>query len=237
VHPADPYANLPPKFLEGILRNNGASYFDGISFHAYDYYLAGHTGVYANTNWQSVWNTTGPVLIAKTQFIRSKLSQYGVTGKFLMNTEVALICGSCSSDSTFETTKAYYVAQAYAAAIAQGLRANLWYSVLGWRNSGLLNSDLSPRPAYTAFQFASSELRDTGFEREISEYAGVKGYEFQRGDRRIWVIWSFDGTTHTISLPGVPLAGWRVVDTSVTPVTPVASMNVTLNPLYLEWNP
>ena len=236
VHPADPYADRPPKFLEGILRNNGGPYFDGISFHAYDYYLSGNLGVYANSNWRSVWNTTGPVLIAKTQFIQSLLMQYGVSGKFLMNTEVALICGSCS-DSTFETTKAYYVAQAYTAAISQGLRANLWYSVLGWRNSGLLNADLSPRPAYTAFQFASSELRDAAFVREITEYAGVKGYEFQRGDRRIWILWSFDGSTHSISLSGVPLAGWRVHDTSVTPVTPAASMDVTLNPLYLEWNP
>ena len=109
--------------------------------------------------------------------------------------------------------------------------------MLGWRNSGLLNADLSPSPAYTAFQLASSELRDAAFVREITEYAGVKGYEFQRGDRRIWILWSFDGSTHSISLSGVPLAGWRVQDTSVTPVTPAASMDVTLNPLYLEWNP
>jgi hypothetical protein len=80
-------------------------------------------------------------------------------------------------------------------------------------------------------------MHDTAFVREITEYACVKGYEFQRGDRRIWVMWSSDGNTHSISLPGVPLAGWRVVELSVTPVNPGASMNVTLNPLYLEWNP
>ncbi|MBU4352880.1 MAG: cellulase family glycosylhydrolase [Nanoarchaeota archaeon] len=226
-------SNLPPKFLEGILRNNGAPYFDGVSFHSYDYYQ-GQRGQYDSPGWQSAWNTTGPVLVAKTQFIQSLLSQYGVSGKFLMNTEVAILCDSYSNDSTFETTKAYFVTQAYAAAIAQGLRANLWYSVLGWRNSGLLNSDLSPRPAYTAFQFARNELRDAAWVRHITEYTGVTGYEFQRSDRRIWVLWSLDGNTHSVNLSAAPLAAWDALGNSVPPA---ASMDIDLNPFYLEWNP
>jgi hypothetical protein len=224
----------PAKFLEGILRNNGGPYFDGVSFHAYDYYYQGQLGQYGNSNWSSAWNTTGPVLIAKAQFLQSVMNTYSVSGKYLMNTESALLCDACSNDSVFETTKAYYIAQAYAAAIAQGLRANIWYSVLGWRNSGLLNSDLSPRPAYTAFQFARSELRDATWVREITEYPGVKGYEFKRGDCRIWALWSLDGATHSISLSGAPVAAWDALGNSVTPA---ASMNVSLNPLYLEWNP
>ena len=131
------------------------------------------------------------------------------------------------------------MAQAYAAAIAQGLRANLWYSVLGWRNSGLLNGDLSPRPAYTAFQFARSELRDAAFAGDITGSdiggaSGVKGYKFNRGDRRIWVLWSLDGASHSITLSSLPLTAWDALGNSVTPAV---SMNVSLNPLYLEWNP
>ena len=226
-------SSLPPKFLEGILHNNGGADFDGVSFHAYDFYQ-GQSGTYGNSNWQSAWNTTGPVSIAKARFIQSLLSQYGVTGKFLMNTESAVLCDSCSNDSIFEATKANYVTQTYAAAIAEGLRANIWYSVLGWHNSGLLNADLSPRPAYTAFQFARSELRDATWVRDVTEYTGVKGYEFQRVDRRIWVLWSLDGTTHSINLSGLPLAAWDALGNSVSPSV---SMNVDLNPLYLEWNP
>ena len=237
IHPPAGNDCKPARFLEGILINNGGPYFDGVSFHAYDYYF-GQSGQYGNSNWQSAWNTTGPVLIAKTQFIQSLLSQYSVSGKFLMNTESALLCNACSNDSVFETTKANYVVQAYVAAIAQGLRANIWYSVLGWQNSGLLNSDLSPRPAYTAFRFARSELRDAKFAGDItsSDIGGassVKGYKFNRGDRRIWVLWSLDGATHLITLP-VPLAAWDALGHSVSPA---ASMNVSLNPLYLEWNP
>jgi hypothetical protein len=224
----------PPKFLEGILRNNGGAYFDGISFHAYDYYYKA-SGHYGSGGWESAWNTTGPALIKKVEFIQSVLAARGVSGKYLINTESALVCDACiSGESAFETNKAYYMAQNYAAAISLGLRANLWYSAMGWRNSNLLNADLSPLPAYTAFQFARSELREATFVQNITTYTGVKGYEFQRGDRRIWVIWSLDGTTHTTTLPGVPLAAWDALGASVTPA---ASMDITLNPLYLEWTP
>jgi Cellulase (glycosyl hydrolase family 5) len=226
-------SNLPPRFLEGILRNNGAAYFDGVSFHSYDYYQ-GQAGYYSNSTWQSTWNSTGPVFISKATFIQNLLTEYGAFNKFLMNTETALLCDNCSNDSTFEITKAYYLTESYAAAIAQGLRANIWYSVLGWNNSGLLDAHLRPLPAYTAFKFSRSELRDSAWVRDITTYLGIKGYEFNRGDRRIWVLWSLDGSTHSISLSSAPLAGWDALGVSVTPDT---SMNITWKPLYLEWNP
>jgi len=62
----------------------------------------------------------------------------------------------------------------------------------------------------------------------------VKGYEFQRGDRRIWVLWSLDGASHLVNLPGVPLAIYHVDGVSISPV---GSLTVTLEPLYLEWGP
>jgi hypothetical protein len=240
---ATPESALPPKFFEGVLRNNGGDYFDGVSFHAYDYYLY-LLGEYYNPNWTSAWNTTGPVIFAKAQFIQSLLSQYGVTGKFLMNTEAAVICGHtggepvCQADD-FSRTKVYYVAQSYAMAIAQGLRANIWYSVQGWRGSGFLDASLNPLPAYTAFQIGRNELRDAAYSGEIvpadlGGIFGIKGYKFQLDDRTIWVLWSLDGGTHLITLARVPLAARDALGVSVTPA---AFMNVTLNPLYLEWNP
>jgi hypothetical protein len=220
----------PSLFLEGILHAGGGEYFDGVSFHGYDYY-SGTVGSYYNPNWQSAWNTTGPVGIAKAHFLEGVLSAHGVTGKFLMNTEAAILCPSCSSDATFETTKAYYVAQAYATAIAEGWRANLWYSVLGWRNSGLLNADLSPKPAYDAFRAARGELRDAQLVREIVDYVGVKGYAFDRGDRQLWMLWSMDGSDHEVLLPFTPRAAFDVLGGSVAVSS---TMMVTLAPVYLE---
>ncbi len=232
----------PPRFLEGILINNGGPYFDGVSFHAYDYYSPS-TGGYANPNWASAWNTTGPVLINKSQFIKSLLSQYDVTGKFLMNTESAVICGStgqeayCLTDA-FTNTKAFYITQSYSAALSEGLKANLWYNVLGWRNSGLLNNDLSPQLAFSSFEFIISELTGATYAGvilpiDIGGVTGVMGYKFLRDDRSVWVLWSMDGSLHTIYLSSVPLTAW---DALGNPVTPAAIMNVTMKPSYLEWN-
>jgi hypothetical protein len=225
--------SLPLKFLEGILRNNGGPYFDGIGYHAYDYY-DGQSGTYSNPNWQSAWNTTGPVLIAKAHFIQSVLSQYGGTGKFLMNTESAILCDTCNNDPVFEISKANYLVQNYAAAIAEGLRANIWYSALGWRNSGLLDLSLIGRPAYTAMQFSRNEIGRAMWVRNIIEYSGVKGYEFHRGDRRIWVLWSLNRNPNVITLPGVPLAVWDALGNSISPSI---SLNVDPYIRYLEWNP
>ena len=236
-----PSGDRPPHFLEGILAGGGAPYFDGVAFHAYDYF-GGVTGAYGNSSFASLWNTTGPVVIAKARFVRSVLSAYGVTGKYLMNTESALICGSdtapsvpnCSSDplSPNELTKAYYAAQVYAAALAEGLRVNTWYSVMGWRNSNLLNADLTPRPVYTAMLTTRTELGGATFTRAIDEYPGVKGYAFRRAGA-IWLVWSLDGSAHTITLPSPPAALLGATGQGI-PVTG-ATLQVGLAPIYVKW--
>jgi len=232
------------KFLQGILENGGGPYFDGVAFHAYDYY-GGRLGAFNNPFWRSDSNNLGPGLYAKAMYVKQLLSDYGAPGKFLASTEGAILCDDrpqegyyCATDTTFETTKAYYVVQFYAAAIAQGLRANVWFSVKGWRESGLLTADLSPRLAYTAYQFASNELSTATFagnlhRTDVGGAVGVTGYKFDRPDRRIWVLWSLDGGSYSITLPGVPLAAWDALGNAVTPAI---SMTASPNPLYLEWN-
>jgi hypothetical protein len=236
-------SNLPNMFLEGILLNGGGPYFDGISFHAYDYY-SGELGKYSNSNWLSAWNITGPVGFAKVQFIREILAKYGVTGKFLMNTESALICGETGNEplcqtADFSFTKAYYLTQSYALAISQELRGNIWHHVFGWRGSGLLNESLIPLPAFNAFQFARSELRNGQFlgyvtAIDIGVATGIQGYKIQRGDRFIWILWSLDGNPHTITLSSTPEAAWDALGGAIVPA---AAMEVTVMPEYLEFLP
>jgi hypothetical protein len=236
----------PPKFLEGILRNNGGAYFDGVGYHVYDTYQ-GTLGQFSLWTWNSAWNTTGSATIAKAHFIKQVLDTYHISGKFIMNTEIAIVCGGfedppgqspCDSEptSTFEQTKAYYVAQVYSAAIAEGLRANIWYSVLGWRNSGLLTSS-GASPAYDSYQFARSELINASFMGDINSVdtggvSGVKGYKFNRGDRTIWLLWSLDGTEHNISFSTPPSAIFDVYGNALPAGTP---LNATLMPIYIEW--
>ena len=219
------------KFLEGILQAGGGPDFDGVSFHAYDYY-GGALGRFVSPNWSSAWNSTGPAMIAKSKFIRTLLSSYGASGKFLMSTETALLCDSCTNDPVFEQTKAYYLVQQYAAALAYGVQADVWFSALGWRNSGLLAPDLTPLPAYTAYAFARAEIRNAAFVRNITTYPNVAGYVFNRGGHELWLLWSLDGSSHSLALPAVPSKAWDALGASVAPAS---SMTVDLKPIYLEW--
>jgi hypothetical protein len=237
--PPDGKDCTPSKFLEGILVNGGAydggDYFDGVSFHAFDHYF-NQLGDYRNGYWDAAWNTTGPSVIPKVNYLQDLLEEYGYGDKFLMNTESALLfCNGCSSDPDYETTKTYYLAQAYAASIAVGLRANIWFDVHGdWsiRETGLLDIDtLDPLPAYYAYQFASQELEGAQYVQDITAYPGVAGYVFDLGDRIVSVIWSRDGQDHDITLPEVPSSIYEVDGTSRTPASDVT---VGLMPLYIE---
>jgi hypothetical protein len=224
------------RFLEGILKNGGGDYFDGVSFHAYDYY-SNRLGRYSNPNWHSAWNGTGPVLNAKVDYLRSLLASHGYDDKFLINTEVALLCGrdgtesQCQSED-FALTKAYYLSEANAAAKAQGLYANIWYSLTGWRASGLVDGSLKPNLAYDAYKFNAAQLKGVTFVADVTGYTGVKGYEFNKEGKRIWLLWSADGNSHTIQPATLPI---RIFDAFGKTIQAEKVLTITAAPLYLEW--
>jgi hypothetical protein len=224
------------KFLDGILNSVGANSFDGISYHAYDYY-GGISGTYANPNWHTTWEAGGPSLIQKGEYIRSLLHKNNITGKYLLNTENALLCSSCDNDAEFEKTKAYYVAEAYGSAIAQDLRANIWFSVLGeWgRNNGLFDlqtATFPPLPAFFAYEFAAQELSGVEYVGKVTRFPGVAGYEFSKADRHVWLIWSPGGTSIQVDFLAKPLA---VYDVDGTPVAiSDERLTITREPYYVE---
>jgi hypothetical protein len=221
----------PGNFLEGILRNGGGNFFDGVSFHAYDYY-GGQAGKFSNANWNATWNTTGPVQHAKVDFLKRILARFNVTGKFLINTEVSLLC-DVNCDASFETTKAVYLVKAYASGLADGLTASIWYAAYeSWRGCGLLNVDGSPRPAGDAYRVARNSFGGARFTKDVSQ-GGIQAYEFQKNGRRVWVLWSIDGSSQTMPLPSAPAKAWN---TFGSPLAAVTWVTVDTNPVYLEWN-
>jgi len=231
-----------PKFLEGILHRNGGNdggdYFDGVSFHAYDYYFD-QLNKYGNPHWGTAWNNGGPGVTAKAKFIRETLASYNVSGKFLMNTEGAILCDYCVDDDEFEATKVNFLVQFYNAAIAEGLSANIWYSASGWQNSGLLDRKLNPKPAYHAYAFAREILGNTSSAEPIGDGdilngTGVVGYKFQRWNRQIWVLWSADGEEHPISmLPGTPAAIYNPLGISQEPFQEIT---IGPEPRFVVWD-
>ncbi len=228
-------------YLEGLLVNGAANAFDGIGFHAYNDYT-GTVGDYYNWGWNYPNSDSGrvPALVTKTRFIREVLNQYSVSGKFLMATEISLRCGHfmtdpyCVNTTDFDTTKAIYIAQAYAAAIAEGLQGVIWYSTVDpWLKSGLFDDSDPQNKAYRAYAFSRSKLGDMRGGREIVELPGVKGYEFNNGRRMVWVIWSRDGAPAVANLSSAPKGAWDMYGGSVS--LNGLSVNVTPQPVYVEW--
>jgi hypothetical protein len=229
------------RFLEGILDGGGGEYFDGVGFHAYDYYY-GQIGSYGSAGWHSSFDTSGPVLIAKARYLKSLLTKYGFRDKELLNTELAVLCGRdgredyCQGED-FINTKAYYITQSNAAALAEGLRANIWYNLTGWRGSGLLDSKAQPNAAFLAYQFAASQLDRAVYDGNVDNFEGVKGYKFTLDGRSFWLVWSLDGKEHPVSLPEKPAA---VLDVFGKPADIVSSDNklkVSIAPVYVQWGP
>jgi hypothetical protein len=226
----------PGRFLEGILEAGGGSYFDAVSFHAYDYYGEG-LGRYGNLNWFSLWNTTGPALQAKANYLEELLARYGWGGKPLLNTEVALICASnpavCASEA-FTLTKAYYAAQVNAGALAAGLKANLWYSLQGWRDSGLVGAGNTPNLAYAAYAASVARLEGATSVAPLQLEAGLMGVAYTRRETTGWIVWAVDETIHTLALPQAPSQVFDVFGDALAPVHPV---EVGVAPVYIEWGP
>lgn len=227
---------LSSRFLDGIMENGGGDYFDGVSFHAYDYYH-GAEGNFSNGNWHSAWNTTGPVIAAKARYIREVLAKYGYPQKYLMNTETALLCGQDGSEpdcqtEIFNKTKASYIIQSNLMAIAEGLRANIWYSLTGWRGSGMIDAAGQPLPVYQAYQFNIKILTGMEYSGKINDFPRTFGYEFQQGERILWVIWSIDREAHDLFVPGELIAAY---DSIGNELNDQEALTVTLAPLYVEW--
>lgn len=242
---------LPGKFFEGILDDAVGTNFDGVSFHAYDYY-GGSYGKYGSDRWWSAWNTSGPSTIAKAAYLRQLLFAYGVPGKYLLNTENALLCWECSEepgdDPEMEATKANYLAESYASAIANGLVANIWFDILGtWiKDNGLVDyTNLEPLPALDAYNFSSELLGGASLVSVISNYAidentsmpvGVFGYEFKLANPsyHVWMVRSIDGTTQKFTFPVRPVDVYDVYGEDLYPSgNPPYSLNLTVEPVYV----
>lgn len=221
-------------FLEGVLKNGGGDYFDGVSFHGYDYYW-GSAGAYKNPNWHSDSAVNGPVLVQKVNYLRGLLKAKGYPKKYLLNSEVGLLCGKSGTESAcqtsdFKNTKAYYVAQSMAAAKALDLRANIWYSISGWRASGLIEAGLQPTLALKAFGVSAAQLDGVTPEGALDEIEGLLGYRFRKGEARLWVVWAVDGTEQPMQLAGRPE---KVLDVVGNELASERTVVIGASPVYI----
>jgi hypothetical protein len=232
---------IQSRFFEGILVAGGASYFDGLSYHTYDYFY-GSAGSYGTPNWPSSSTTTGPLLVVKSRFFKSVMQKYNVTGKFIINTELAVICDACgtngggqTNNALYEATKAYYMAQGMAAAMAEGHKAITWYSLGGWFGTALWDG-VNPKPALVAFGVARKMFGGAEFAGEITSAdvgdSNIAGYKFRRGNTDVWLVWARTSTVRTATFTRQP-AG--ITDVLGASFAPVKSFAINPKPIYIEF--
>jgi hypothetical protein len=223
----------PAKFLEGILQSNnytGGQFFDIVSFHGYVRYVNGVVTEETETNWLA---RGGPVN-GKVAFLREVMAAYGVS-KPIMLTEASLMCISpdCSSTNpVFNEIQADYAVELYARTWAMDLLATIWFEFEGpgWRYTGLFNNT-TPKPVYHAIDFMSHYLAGAVIGPEVTQYLGIKGYEFTSLHKRILLLWSADGTNRAITLPPNVI---QVLDKYGNTITPQAGVVTVNSPIYIE---
>jgi hypothetical protein len=169
------------------------------------------------------------------------LAARNISGKFLMNTEVGLVVFGGTLAGTFpqperELTKAYYVAQAYSAAIHEELVANIWFELRGWNGSGLIDTNGNDTKAMTAFKHARNVIGSASklaviTSADLGGTPNVLGYKLSRNGRQVWVVWSRDGVARTATVAQTPA---NVTDALGATVSKTA-IPISVNPVYIEF--
>jgi hypothetical protein len=223
----------PARFLEGILVNGGAPYFDMVSFHSYAYYKDGKIWDVNSPKWPN-----GGQIEGKISYLKNLLSSRGVNKPLIM-TEDAFVCDDvdCSPPSQqFLTLQADFVVSSYLRAWGNGLIGAIWYTLeeSGWQESGLFTGS-TPKPGYTALVFMTNELSDAKLGSEIFDYPGLKGYSFDLPTKKVKVLWSPDGVTkQTINMPtGVT----NIYDLQGVPIDSSPPQIDVIHPTYFEFPP
>lgn len=222
----------PARFLEGILRNQGANYLDVVAFHTYAAVVQGRILDEDYPNWAD----RGGQVNGKIDFIKQVLNDFGVNKPILMS-EVAILCSGtdCEAPSpNFLDLQADFVVSAFARAWGTGLLGGVWYTLedSAWRQSGLF-LESTPRPGYDALAFMSKKLQGATLSATLTAYDGLRGYEFHLPAKRVWILWSPDGVNgKQITLPDSVVA---IYDKFGNPIPLTQNPLLIVHPTYLEF--
>lgn len=205
THDYDPSRDCTPsRFLRGILQEGRGQNFDILGIHGY--------AIHSSTrrDWDSTfatWAHRGGITAGKLSFVHEELRAIGVT-KPVLFTEGGMVCyegSSCNQDQTLlHDDQAIYMVRMHARVRANGGQGAFWYALEdpGWRHTGLLGENLTPRPAYYAAQFLTSWMADATYDGKRGDGVGeLEGYAFHTPAAQWEVYWSNDVAVYPLPLP------------------------------------
>lgn len=193
-----PYIGKPEEFLSGMLEVGAAPYFDILSFHSHGWYWFSPV---QDNGPNDDWTLYGSTVDAKANFFKQILNRYGVTKPMFMD-ESAFICpditeeyrAKCSNPpAEFFDEQANHVVRGYTASLAAGVNMIAWYTLdeQGWGNSGLLDTQLNPRPVYRAYQALINQVNGAQLPPVAVDYGeGVRAWRFNLGSHFVDVVYA-----------------------------------------------
>ncbi len=208
----------------------GGDYFDMVDVHAYAYFSAT-----LPSRMRSFYSWSGPLggtgLPEKVAFVRRVMAKYGYGNKPVFAGEVALKCQE-STTECFDVAAAF-VPRVFSEGAGLDLRGVTYFPLVDNSLYALLTPDLTPQPMYYAYKFMSAELANYRYERAITEYPGVSGYQYnQDAVRWVQVLWSTDGTDQTVDVPANFRQAFDKFGNLIVPMN--NQLTVGWSPIYVE---
>ncbi len=234
----DSYCEMS-RFLEGILKVGGGDYFDFVNFHSYTAYDPSQSSVILMEKNEYWWADSGGQVEGRLAYLNKLLETYQVEKPIIL-TEVALIDpNDAASDdlAAYEQDKAEYLVWLYVRNSARGIKVTNWYHLdrYGWLKGGLLDEANHPLPVYEAYQVLTKALNRTEFKHEIRLAGKTLIFEFSGDGRRVWILFSEDGSPRSINAIGSFITAY---DLFGDPVEPSQQGIITFErPIYIELEP
>ncbi len=176
-------------FLTDTLKNCTGTCFDVANFHYYPFY-------------RGTWESYGRDIIGKAKFVSQTLVAHHFV-RPLFATETGWPTGS---DWGGVELAARFVPKSFARALAAGLSATVWFSMLDADSSdpGLIDDYNTPRPSYIAFQVLTSLMNGAKYLGVASVSDPLEGYQFLAFDKRLDLYW-YDCPLVKAPPPGGPV--------------------------------
>jgi len=198
--------------------------------------------------------------IARAYSVYQWQTAYGLD-KPMASGEVGLHVGSTGpgDNPTTNDLQARHAVHVNVRGMAADLKIICWYTLVDKPSDsykyGLLQSDLTPRPAYTAYQVLTEQLDGYEFDQQlaVSGNSRIQAYRFDQGGTKKLVLWRDDGQpiksqssiameTMAVSKNELELETWtgqvRVTDklgnSNIYSGSPSVSLTFSSDPIYVE---
>jgi len=245
------YDNPGPGYVDIILANQYNAYRDDWdrTLPQYQEIIAKFKGAKDDDS----FNAT----IAKAYSIARWQSAYGLD-KPIGASEVGLqVSSGCSSEAVCEELQARHAVHVNVRGLAAGLKIITWYTLVDKPTDplkyGLVRSDLTLRPAYTAYQVLTQQLDGYEFDQQlvVSGKPNIQAYRFDRDGAKKLVLWRDSGekiksqsttATETMIVSAAELGTWtgqvrvtyKLGNSTTYSGTSSVSLTFSSDPIYVE---